>query len=122
MNTRWIALALLVAIPCAEAYQKRKKGRADRIAPPPVTYDAAAINSAEQADIKQGDKGSGVVRAQILLARAHFSSGEIDGSFGTNLRRAVGAFQENRQLPVSGNVDAATWNALNADAAPVLIA
>jgi len=85
-----------------------------------VSFDASAVNNAVQPDLAQGAKGSGVVRAQILLARAHFSSGEIDGSFGTNLQKALTAFQTDRKLTVSGTVDAATWAALNADSAPAL--
>ena len=59
-----------------------------------------------------------MLRAQILLDRAHFSCGEIDGEFGTNLEKTVAAFQQERQLPGSRTVDAATWAALNADQAP----
>jgi peptidoglycan hydrolase-like protein with peptidoglycan-binding domain len=68
-----------------------------------------------------GAKGAGVVRAQILLARAHFSCGEIDGIFGSNFQKAVRTFQGERKFPVTGVLDAATWDALNTDAAPVLI-
>ena len=62
-----------------------------------------------------------MVRAQILLARAHFSCGEIDGIFGSNFRKALNAFQGERKLPVTGALDAATWGALNTDTAPALI-
>jgi lipoprotein-anchoring transpeptidase ErfK/SrfK len=61
------------------------------------------------------------VRAQILLGRAHFSCGEIDGDFGTNLQKTLGAYQQERKLPATGKVDAATWAALNTDTASVLI-
>jgi lipoprotein-anchoring transpeptidase ErfK/SrfK len=84
------------------------------------TYEAA-VNSGTQPEIRVGAKGSAVVRAQILLDRAHFSCGEIDGEFGSNLEKAVTAFQHDRRLPDSGAVDEPTWNALNAGRAPALM-
>lgn len=61
-----------------------------------------------------------MLRAQVLLDRAHFSSGEIDGNLGGNLRKAVTGFQKLHQLPLTGLLDAATWAVLATDVAPVL--
>src|SRR5205085_9494332 len=65
--------------------------------------------------------GAGVLRAQILLARAHFSSGEIDGHYGHNLEVAVRAYQQSHDLPVSESIRPEMWKLLNADTAPALL-
>lgn len=62
-----------------------------------------------------------ILRAQVLLSRAHFSVGEINGVFGNNTAKALAAFQSERELPVTRHLDAATWAALNEDTAPALI-
>jgi peptidoglycan hydrolase-like protein with peptidoglycan-binding domain len=62
-----------------------------------------------------------VARAEILLDRAHFSPGEIDGLDGDNFRNAFRAFQEARGLAVTGSLEAGAWSALAShDSAPVL--
>ncbi|HEV8146919.1 MAG TPA: L,D-transpeptidase [Bryobacteraceae bacterium] len=65
--------------------------------------------------------GSSALRAQILLDRAGFSSGEIDGTLGTNTSRALKAFQQSHSLPATGRMDRAAWTALNTDASPALV-
>ena len=62
-----------------------------------------------------------VLRAQILLQRAHFSVGEIDAGYGSNTRKAIAAYQGRQGLTASGVLDAASWAALNLDTAPVLM-
>ena len=57
-------------------------------------------------------EGPSVLRAQVLLDRAGFSPGQIDGRWGDNTELAVTWFQKSAGLPATGIVDAATARAL----------
>ena len=55
-----------------------------------------AINSAEPSNksLTEDNATPAGVRLQVLLDRAHFSPGEIDGKFGENAKKALRAYAE----------------------------
>ena len=55
---------------------------------------------------------SETVALQVMLDRAGFSPGEIDGKTGPNLRRALAAYRRAHGLAESADVDAASWQRL----------
>jgi len=93
-------------------------GQAPNGAVPPSAADAQAQALAAQQAHAEFER---LLRAQVLLDRAHFSPGEIDGAYGSNMKQALSGFQKARNLQVTGTLDEPTWNALNADTAPTLL-
>ena len=65
-------------------------------------------------------KRNAMLRAQVLLARAHFSPGVIDGQDGGNVKNAIAAFEAAHDLPVDGAMDDQVWAALSKDDQPAL--
>ncbi len=62
-----------------------------------------------------------VLKAEILLDRAHAPPGVIDGRLGGNVTKAITVFETTHSLPVDGKLSKAVWDALGGDtAAPVL--
>jgi lipoprotein-anchoring transpeptidase ErfK/SrfK len=91
------------------------------LAQAPATSAAPApLDGATANNLATVDGASGLLRLQVLLDRAHFSPGQIDAQPGSNQRRALRGYQGARGLPVTGEPDVATWQALNADAAAVV--
>jgi len=58
------------------------------------------------------DSGSLVMSAQDRLIRLGYSPGPVDGVFGAQTRDALADFQNDNNLPVSGDLDTATVRAL----------
>ncbi len=62
-----------------------------------------------------------VLKAEILLDRAHAPPGVIDGRYGSNFTKAITTFETVRGLPVDGKLTRRVWDELGGDtAAPVL--
>jgi lipoprotein-anchoring transpeptidase ErfK/SrfK len=111
------ALGFLLALCAGAATHPRAAAR--RKAPEAPKFDPAAVNDPATGEpLGPGHNGSAVLRAEILLDRVHFSPGQIDGRWGSNLEQAVRAFQTAHAINASGTVDAPTWQALNAAQSP----
>jgi lipoprotein-anchoring transpeptidase ErfK/SrfK len=99
------------------------------VAQPAAASDAAsppagqAIDRAQWAPASSGPVGydPALVRFEVLLDRAGFSPGAIDGKTGANLDHAIAAYAQARGLDASGDPGPAAWRALTgADAAPIM--
>ncbi|MFB9264679.1 L,D-transpeptidase family protein [Bradyrhizobium erythrophlei] len=83
----------------------------------PATINAAEPSRKTLSNDKPTPAG---VRLQVLLDRARFSPGEIDGRFGENAKKALRAYAEAQQLPVTDEVTDDVWKRLQADDRPVV--
>jgi lipoprotein-anchoring transpeptidase ErfK/SrfK len=96
------------------------------LAPPAFAgFDAPAVNNAEfKGKVPADDKiNPAIVKAQVLLDRANFSPGEIDGKLGENAEKALKAFGEAKglaagKMPITPEI----WAALLATSSdPVIV-
>src|SRR5437016_6823063 len=91
---------------------------------PVAGMDAASINNAEYSPSKppaQGKADALVIKAQVLLDRANFSPGEIDGKLGENAQKALKAFAEAKGLAINKPLTSEVWSALIATSPDAII-
>lgn len=62
--------------------------------------------------LQRGDKCMQVRAAQVLLNAQNAPCGDVDGSFGPSVEKAVEQFQKREKLPQTKKLDTATWQAL----------
>jgi lipoprotein-anchoring transpeptidase ErfK/SrfK len=85
--------------------------------------DFQAINDA-QWRAEKASKGSfspTVIKAQVLLDRARFSPGEIDGKRGDNFKKAIRAFASDQGLPSTDELTEELWQKLNSTSAELAV-
>jgi lipoprotein-anchoring transpeptidase ErfK/SrfK len=80
----------------------------------------AIENRVDTREVRPGAAEARVVRAQILLDRARYSPGQIDGRYGGDLGVAVNGFEDARHLTADGIIGPEMWRALDEDRRPLL--
>ena len=89
-----------------------------------ASLDAAAINNAQFGSKPPAEDriNALVVKAQVLLDRARFSPGEIDGKLGEHAQKALRAFSEAKGLSPNRPLTAEVWTALAATSSDAVVA
>ncbi len=80
--------------------------------------EPAAANRSPPLPLGPESRGPAILHVQVLLDRALFSPGVIDGHWGMNTEKALVWFQRDNGLADTGVVDSATYAALAAVAGP----
>lgn len=108
-----VILALSLALPTpAAALQADRADHSEVVKPLPTS--PAAVNAAEPGGHEALDAFSPelTLKLQILLDRAHFSPGQIDGHMGDSTRKAFAAFERFKGFTDEPTATAENWGRL----------
>jgi len=117
----FIVAASLQSGSSALAWDKHPRPKVPTRVVNPANAMEKVNDASDVSNVIPGSSGVRVLRAQILMDRARFSPGEIDGRFGPDLEIAVKGFQERHQLKPTGIVDGEMWSLLSKDTDDLLI-
>src|SRR5690606_39102953 len=123
-----VALSPLLLAACSDPAPAPPAPPAAEAPTPAITAEAinAAVFALPPAAPESGAAApsAAVARLQIMLDRAGFSPGVIDGHYGENVGLALAAFARARDLPFDGRPTPELWDALVAEAgaAPAMVA
>jgi lipoprotein-anchoring transpeptidase ErfK/SrfK len=97
---------------------------ATAIVSPVLAFDPASVNGAnykKSVGSSSKEPNAVVLKLQIMLDRAHFSPGVIDGRMGDNTVHALREFEKGSGLTSDGRLDQKVWNALSTGTPKVLV-
>jgi lipoprotein-anchoring transpeptidase ErfK/SrfK len=107
-----VAAAVVLVLPAIGQAKSGKK----------ADFNPDVVNAAEVQPKKGQVPKPVLIRAQVLLDQAKFSPGIIDGTEGSNLTKALAAFERQNGLPEDGKLDPETWAKLKETSSdPVLV-
>ena len=108
------------ATPTPAAIPAQSEAPAAAAATPEAISSAAAVAATDiPANIRQARRT--LIRLQVLLDRAHFSPGVIDGRAGGNLTAAIDAYAATNGLPAATTPATLIETLTASDAAPVMV-
>jgi len=132
MNSRiWAVVTISAGLglsACSDADVRKAEpaapARMQRVETPAPLFTAEAVNRAAWAPPPTEPEAVSpqLVKAQVLLDRAGFSPGVIDGRYGENVRQALAAYQEARNLDETGELTPETFASLEQAAGPAVVA
>src|SRR4051812_6319402 len=81
--------------------------------PQPKNLSLESVNDADPSTKEEHGISPSLIKAEVLLDRARFSPGVIDGHDGENVHNAFSAFEKAHNLKVDGKLDDEVWAKLN---------